>query len=117
MPKEGIIRNRALRLPLAWVTKCGLVDALEPLEAPFGYQRRWTSCPFDLETVWATCFLWKGPSPLPQEPQCASSSLNRGWALARGQQKAEEEEEEEEDSLAVWTCFSLEVRAPCSCFS
>ena len=96
---------------------CGLVDALEPHEALLNYQWRWTSCPFGIETVWATFFLWKGPSPLPQEPQCASSSLNQGWALARGQQKVEEEEEEEEDSLAVWTCFSLEVRALYSCFS
>ena len=98
------------------MTKCGLVDALEPEEAPLGYQWRWTSCPFGLETIWAACFLWKGPSPLSQEPQCAFSSLTQGWALARGQQEAEDEEEEE-DSLAVWTCFSLEIRAPCSCFS
>ena len=43
----------------------------------------------------AVCSLWKDPSHLPQEPQCVSCSLDRGWALAQDQQEAEEEEEED----------------------
>ena len=62
--------------------------------------------------AWAVCFLWKGPSHLPQEPQCVSSSSDQGWALSRGQQGAKEKEEG--DSLEVWTCFFLEEKAPCS---
>ena len=62
--------------------------------------------------AWAVCFLWKGPSHLPQEPRYVSSSLDRGWALARGQQEAEEEEEE--DSQEAWTCFFVEEKAPYS---
>ena len=67
----------------------------------------------------AVCSLWKDPSHLPQEPHHVSSSSDKGWALARGQQEAEEEEEEEEeeDSLEVWICFYLEEKTPCSCFS
>ena len=52
---------------------------------------------------------------IPQELQCASSSLDQGWVLARYQQEVEEEEEE--DSLAVWTCFYLEEKTLCFCFS
>ena len=115
MPKGGIIRNwHTVYLQLGRPS-VGVVGALEPQEAPLGYQQSWTSCFFGPVIAWAACFLWKGPSHLPQEPQCVSSSLDQGWALARDQQEAEEEEEE--DSLAVWTCFYLEEKAPCFCFS
>ena len=42
--------------------------------------------------------------------------LRSGLGFSRDQQEAEEEEEEE-DSLAVWTCFYLEEKAPCFYFS
>ena len=82
-----------------------MYGAHEPQEDPLGFQQRWTSYFFGLETLSVVCFPLKGLSRPPQEPYVASSSLAQDWALAQDQQGAEKGEEG--GSLGAWTYWLL----------
>ena len=77
-------------------------DVLGPPEVLLGYPRSWTFCSYGPVTIWATYFLWRGPTLLPRQFPFAFSSLDLGWVSAQDQ-KESEKEEEEEDLLEAWT--------------
>ena len=74
------------------MTKCGLDSALEPQEAPLGYQQSRTSCSFGLVFASTVFSLWKGLFHLPQELLRIFSTSDQDLALALDRQEAEEEE-------------------------